>query len=130
MADLLQVAAVLIHHEELQRRPAELRRAEAVPVAHKDNSPAGEWARTQVEYAVSDMVLAAGGPAELLAPVGRSQVGRELLSRQLLDLAGRDVNLVDISAMDGQPSPGSEALLQVVELDVVHRLPVERNHRV
>ena len=87
MADHLDVAAVVVHDEQLQARlRVALRRLEAVAVAGEDDLAAGQRARAQVEDAVVEVVLARLGRAEILRPVGGAGVRRELLMRQPDDL--------------------------------------------
>ena len=104
VADALDVAAVVVHDEQLQASGgSRLGGRKRVAVAGEDHLAARQRAGARVEDAVADRVLAGLRRAEVLRPVAGAGVGRELLLRQPDDLARLDVDLVDVGT--GRAAP-------------------------
>src|SRR5262245_17102828 len=133
VADLLQVRRVVVladafiavvHDEELESNSrVSLGGTEAVAIAGEDDAAAGQRARSHAEDAIFVMRLAVFRHAEILGPVRRSCIRRELLIGQPNDLSGLRMNLENIG-----PLPRWVPLVviaQVIEMNVVDPLAIE-----
>ena len=130
--DRRDVAAILVHDEELQRRIGEaLGRRQAVAIAGESDPAAGQRTRAEIQDAVAQSIEFRRWIQRIrLIPMAGARIRRELPVRQALDHAVRQADAVDVGAVQRQVSALRIDPRQIVEEAVVDPLGIKGNERI
>src|SRR5689334_8259276 len=96
MADVLDIAAVVVHHKKLQGRRGMLGCPKSIAVADKDNLAAGQRTRAHIEHTIIEIRLALFPLATIARPIGGASVGRVDLLREANDFFRLHMNAIDV----------------------------------